>query len=213
MYNLVEHTIKTLPDCKPVKLRPYRIPLARRKFAENEIKTMAKKGQNEPSYSAWCAPAVLVPKRDGSTRFCIDYRRLNQLTIPDSHPLARIDDTLDALGASTWFSTLDLKSGFHQVSIAEKDRPKTSFSIPGSGLWQWRVLPFGLINSPSVFERLMERVFAGLTFLILLIYLDGIIVYSKTFEEHLENLKVFLKGSRMPTSNLTLKSVVCCVPK
>ena len=191
--NLVEHTIKTLPDCKPVKLRPYRIPLAKREFAENEIKAMAEKGLIEPSHSAWSAPAVLVPKRDGTTRFCIDYRRLNQLTIPDSHPLPRIDDTLDALGGSCWFSTLDLKSGFHQVSIAEEDRPKTAFSIPGSGLWQWRDLPFGLINSPSVFERLMERVFAGLTFLILLIYLDDIIVYSKTFEEHLENLRTVLE--------------------
>ncbi|MEW8544975.1 MAG: reverse transcriptase domain-containing protein [Candidatus Thiodiazotropha sp.] len=205
--NLVEHTINTLPDCKPVKLRPYRIPLAKREFAENEIKAMAEKGLIEPSHSAWSAPAVLVPKRDGTTRFCIDYRRLNQLTVPDSHPLPRIDDTLDALGGSCWFSTLDLKSGFHQVSIREEDRPKTAFSIPGSGLWQWRVLPFGLINSPSVFERLMERVFAGLTFLILLIYLDDIIVYSKTFEEHLENLRVVLE--RLKKSNLKLNPKKC----
>ena len=205
--SLVEHTIKTLPDCKPVKLRPYRIPLAKRDFAENEIKAMADKGLIEPSHSAWSAPAVLVPKRDGTARFCIDYRRLNQLTIPDSHPLLRIDDTLDALGGSCWFSTLDLKSGFHQVSIAEEDRPKTAFSIPGSGLWQWRVLPFGLINSPSVFERLMERVFSGLTFLILLIYLDDIIVYSKTFEEHLENLRVVFE--RLKESNLKLNPKKC----
>ena len=205
--NLVEHTIKTLPDCKPVKLRPYRIPLAKREFAENEIKAMAEKGLIEPSHSAWSAPAVLVPKHDGTTRFCIDYRRLNQLTIPNSHPLPRIDDTLDALGGSSWFFTLDLKSGFHQVSIAEEDRPKTAFSIPGSGLWQWRVLPFGLINSPSVFERLMERVFAGLTFLILLIYLDDIIVYSKTFEEHLENLRTVLE--RLKKSNLKLNPKKC----
>ena len=109
--NLVEHTIQTLPDSKPVKLRPYRIPLAKRDFAENEIKAMAEKGLIEPSHSAWSAPAVLVPKRD-DTRFCIDYRRLNQLTIPDSHPLPRIDDTLDALGGSCWFSTLDLRVAF-----------------------------------------------------------------------------------------------------
>ena len=205
--NLVEHTIQTLPDCKPVKLRPYRIPLAKRDFAENEIKAMAEKGLIEPSHSAWSAPAVLVPKRDGTTRFCIDYRRLNQLTIPDSHPLPRIDDTLDALGGSCWFSTLDLKSGFHQVSIAEEDRPKTAFSIPGSGLWQWPVLPFGLINSPSVFERLMERVFAGLTYLILLIYLDDIIVFSKTFKEHLENLKVVF--DRLKNVNLKLNPKKC----
>ena len=82
--HLVQHTIKTMPDCKPVKLRPYRIPLAKRDFAENEIKAIAEKGLIEPSHSAWSAPAVLVPKCDGTTRFCIDYRRLNQLTIPDS---------------------------------------------------------------------------------------------------------------------------------
>ena len=205
--NLVEHTIKTVPDCKPVKLRPYRVPLAKREFAESEVKAMAEKGLIEPSYSAWSAPAIIVPKPDGSLRFCVDYRRLNELTVPDSHQLPRIDDTLDALGGSTWFSTLDLKSGFHQVSIAEEDRPKTAFSIPGSGLWQWRVLPFGLINSPSVFERLMERVFAGLTFLILLIYLDDIIVFSKTFEEHLINLrKVF---ERLKEANLKLNSKKC----
>ncbi|MEW8548083.1 MAG: reverse transcriptase family protein [Candidatus Thiodiazotropha sp.] len=119
--DLVEHTIQTLPDCKPVKLRPYRIPLAKREFAENEIKAMADKGLIEPSHSGWSAPAVLVPKRDGTTRFCIDYRRLNQLTIPDSHPLSRIGDTLEALSGSSWFSTLDLKSGSHKVSIAEED--------------------------------------------------------------------------------------------
>ena len=205
--NLVEHTIKTVPDCKPVKLRPYRIPLAKREFAENEIEAMAEEGLIEPSYSTWSAPAVLAPKRDGSLRFCIDYRRLNELTIPDSHPLPWIDDTLDALGGSSWFSTLDLKSGLHQVSIAEEDRPKTAFSIPGSGFWQWRVLPFGLINSPSVFERLMERVFAGLTFLILIIYLDDIIVYSKTFEEHIENLRVVFE--RLQRANLKLNPKKC----
>ena len=149
--NLVEHTIRTLPDCEPIKLRPYRIPLAKRDFAGNEIKATAENGLIEPSHSAWSAPAVLVPNRDGTTRFCIDYRRLYQFTLPDSHPLPRIDDTLDALGGSCWFSTLDLKSRFHQVNIAEEDRQKSAFSIPGSGLCQWRVLPFGLINSPSVF--------------------------------------------------------------
>ena len=145
--------------------------------------------------------------RDGTTRFCIDYRKLNQVTLPDSHPLPRIDDTLDALGGSTWFSTLDLKNGFRQVSIAEEDRPKTAFSIPGSGLWQWRVLPFGLINSPSVFERLMERVFAGLTYLILLLYLDDIILFSKTFEEHLANLRLVL--DRLKAANLKLNPKKC----
>ena len=162
---------------------------------------------NSKQWLKWSAPAILVPKPDGSLRLCVDYRRLNELTVPDSHQLPRIDDTLDALGGSTLFSTPDLKSEFHQVSIAGKDRTKTVFSIPGSGLLQWRVLPFGLINSPSVFERLMERALAGLTFLILLIFLDDIIVFSKTFEEHLIHLrKVF---ERLKEANLNLNSKKC----
>ena len=111
------------------------------------------------------------------------------------------------MGSSTWFSTLDLKGGLHQVSIVEEDRPKTAFSIPGSGLWQWRVLPFSLINSPSVFERLMKQEFASFTFLILIIYLDDIIVFSKTFEKHLINLrKVF---ERLNEAILKLNSKKC----
>ena len=180
--NLVEHTIKTLPDCKPIKLRPYRIPIAKTEFAENEIKAMAEKRLIETSHSAWIAPAVLVPKRDGTSRFCIDCRKLNQVAIPDSHPLSRIDDSLDALGGSTWFSTLDLKSGFHQVT----DSPYLVV-VCGNGacsIWSYKFT--------KCFERLMERVLAGLTYLILLLYLDDIIVFSKTFEEHLANLKVIL---------------------
>ncbi|MCG8047960.1 MAG: reverse transcriptase domain-containing protein, partial [Candidatus Thiodiazotropha endolucinida] len=170
---------------------------------------MAEKQLIEPSFSSWSSPALLVAKRDGSMRFCVDYRKLNEVTVPDSHPLPRIDDTLSALGGAQWFSTLDLKSGYHQISIRELDRPLTAFSIPGSGLWQWRVLPFGLINAPSAFERLMERVMNGLTFVSLLIYLDDIIVYSKTFEEHLENLREVFQ--RLQEANLKLNPKKCCL--
>ena len=116
-----------------MKPRPYRIPLAKRDFAEQEIKAMADKGLSEPSHSAWSAPAVLVPKRDGTTRVCIDYRRLNQLTIPDSHPLPKTDDTFGALRGSCCFSRFNQKSDLYQVSIAVEDRSKTAFSIPGNG--------------------------------------------------------------------------------
>ena len=137
--SLVQHTIKLNTDCKPIKQRPYRISLAKHEVAEREIKLMAEKQLTEPSYSAWCSPAVLVPKRDGSSRFCTDYRRLNEVTVPESHPLSRIDDTLSAFGGAQWFSTLDLKSGYHQIEIQPSDRPLTAFAIPGSGLWQFRV--------------------------------------------------------------------------
>ena len=204
---LAENTIRTVQNCKPVYQRPYRIPLAKQEFARKEIELMAEKNLIEPSYSPWTSPVVLVPKRDGSTRFCIDYRKLNEVTIPDKHPLPNPEDTLGALGGSKWFSTVDLKSGFHQILIKESDRPLTAFSIPGSGLWQFRVLPFGLINSGSVFERLMERVFDRLTFKFLLIYLDDIIIYSKTFEAHLEHLREVLQ--RLKMANLKLNCKKC----
>ena len=202
-----QHTIKLKPGSQPIKQRPYRIPLAKREIAKQEIKLMAEKKLIEPSYSAWCSPAVLVPKRDGSTRFCIDYRRLNAVTVPDSHPLPRTDDTLSALGGAKWFSTLDLRSGYHQIEIQPSDRPLTAFAIPGSGLWQFRVLPFGLINGPSAFERALERIMVNLAYVILLIYLDDIIVYSKTFEAHLENLKEVLE--RLRGANLKLHPTKC----
>ena len=104
-------------------------------------------------------------------------------------PLPRCDDSLDALAGSKWFSTLDLRSGFHQLGLTKESRPYTAFCIPGSGLWQFKVVPFGARNSPAVFERLMEKAFAGLTYRTLLIYLDDIIVYGKTFDIHLQNLE------------------------
>lgn len=205
--SIEQHTIQLKPDCKPIRQRPYRIPLVKREIAEQEIKLMAEKKLIEPSYSPWCSPAVLVPKRDGSTRFCIDYRRLNEVTIPDSHPLPRTDDTLSALGGAKWFSTLDLRSGYHQIEIQPSDRPLTAFAIPGSSVWQFRVLPFGLVNAPSVFERLVERLMAGLNYNCLLIYLDDIIVYSTTFEAHLDNLRDVLE--RLKKANLKLNPKKC----
>lgn len=204
---LAEHTIRTIPNCKPIYQRPYRVPLAKQEIARKEIELMAQQGIIEPSCSPWCSPVVLVPKRDGSMRFCIDFRRINQVTIPDKHPIPHPEDTLGALGGAKWFSTVDLKSGYHQILIRESDRPLTSFAVPGSGLWQFRRLPFGLINSGSVFERLMERVFRGLTYVTLLIYLDDIIVYSKTFEAHLENLREVFQ--RLKEANLKLNPKKC----
>ena len=119
---LVEHTIDT-GDTKPIKQRPYRIPLAKRLTAEAEINDMAERGVIEPSFSPWCSNVVMVTKKDGSVRFCLDFRKLNACTFKDSQPLPRIDDTLDALSGATWFSTLDCKSGYWQVGLAEKDLP------------------------------------------------------------------------------------------
>jgi len=147
--DLVKHKINT-GDSKPIKQRPNRIPLAKREAAENEIKDMSERGIIEPSISPWCSPIVMVTKKDGSIRFCCDFRKLNDVTIKDCQPLPRIDDTLDALGGSRWFSTLDMKAGYWQCGFEPQDREKTAFSIPGSGLWQFRVLCFGLWSTRHI---------------------------------------------------------------
>ena len=206
---LIEHHINVQPGTKPIKQQPYRLPLAKRQDAEKEIKAMAERDLIEPSTSPWSSPAIIVPKKNGGIRFCIDYRRLNKVTIPDSMPLPRCDDSLDALGGSKWFSTLDLRSGFHQLALAKESRPYTAFCIPGSGLWQFKVVPFGAMNSPAEFERLMEKVFAGLTYVTLLLYLDDIIVYGKTFEIHLQNLEEVFK--RLAEANLKLNPEKCAL--
>ena len=118
---------------------------------------MLSKGFIEPSDSPWASPIVLVAKQDGSTRFCIDYRLLNDVTRKDLFPLPRIDETIESLAGAEWFSTLELASGYSQVSITHGDREKTAF-VTRKGLFQWKVMPFGLANAPATFSRLMEMV-------------------------------------------------------
>ena len=203
--SLAEHRIET-GDNQPVKVPPRRVPIHKRGEVEDTVKRLSDQGLIEPSTSPWSSALVLVKKKDGSLRCCVDYRLLNAATIKDSYPLPRIDDTLDALVGSKWFSTLDLKSGYHQVPVAEVDRPKTAFSA-GNSLWQWRVLPFGLSNAPATFERLMESVLAGMHWRTLLVYLDDIIVFGKTFEEELQRLEEVFR--RMRRANLKLSPKKC----
>lgn len=143
---------------------------------------------------------VLVKKKDGSIRFCIDYRKLNDVTIKDSYPIPRMNSTLDALAGAKWFSTIDLKSGYWQVKMDPDDKPKTAISNPGGGHWQLLNMPFGLCNAGATFERLMEKVLFNLSWKIRMVYLDDIIILSHTFDEHIINLKqVFdrLKGANL----------------
>ena len=203
---LVEHHIDT-GDAKPIKLRPYRIPLSKRLEAENEIKKMSAAGIIEPSSSCWCAPIVMVTKKDGSIRFCCDFRKINSVTIKDCQPLPRIDDSLAALSGCRWLSTADLKSGYWQVNLAEEDKHKTGFAIEGGGFWQFKVMPFGLCNSGATFERLMEKVLAGLSWKLCILYLDDIIIFSRTFSQHLDHLDQIL--NRLSEANLKLSPNKC----
>jgi hypothetical protein len=147
----------------------------------------------EESEGPWSSPVVLVRKKNGDLRFCVDYRKLNDVTKKDCFPLSRIDDTLDTLAGAKWFSTLDLKSGYWQVALHPDDKEKTAFST-GQGLWQFTAMPFRLCNAPATFERLMESVLRGLIYDAYLVYLDDIIVIGRTSQEHLDNLVCFLRA-------------------
>lgn len=203
--NLVKHTIDT-SDKGPLRQPPRRIPVACEKQVEKMIKDMKDSNVIEPSFSPWCSPVVLVKKKDGSLRFCVDYRKLNDITKKDSYPLPRIDDTLDMLSGMQWFTTLDLKSGYWQVELDQKDKEKTAFST-GKGLWQFNVMPFGLCNAPATFERLMEIVLAGLIGEACLVYLDDVIIVGKDFESHNKNLLQVL--NKIKAANLRLSPKKC----
>ena len=163
-------------------------------------------GQIEASDSPWSSPVVLVTKKDGGTRFCVDYRQLNDATTKDAYPLPRIDDTLDMLAGKQWFSTLDLASGYWQVSLSQEARVKTAFATH-SGLFQFRVMPFGLCNAPATFERLMDRVLQGLRWSCCLVYLDDIISFGSTFDGALASLTMIFE--RLRSDGLQLKSTKC----
>ena len=201
----LQHCIHT-GDATPVRQPVRRVSPHRRKEVQKLLQEMLEKRVIEPSTSSWASPIVLVQKKDGSVRFCVDYRKVNDVTRKDAYPLPRIDTTLDTLHGSQWFSTLDLLSGYWQVEVAESDRPKTAFCTT-EGLFQFRVMPFGLCNAPATFQRLMDLVLAGLQWSECLVYLDDVIVLGRTFEEHLCHLQSVFQ--RLRESGLRLKPSKC----
>ena len=179
-------------NARPIYQRPYRTPLAKRKIVEDQIKQMLQAGVIEPSTSPWASPITLAPKPEGQTRFCCDYRKLNAVTVRDSYPLPLISDIFDQLGGATVFSTLDLKSGYWQIPVAPEDRPKTSF-CSHLGLYQYRRVPFGLCNAPSLFQRVMDSVLQDLIGKVCYVYIDDVVVYSKNREEHAKHVEMILQ--------------------
>lgn len=202
---LVQHHIDTGPAA-PIRLRPHRLPLAKRQAAEEMIREMAANGIIEPSDSPWAAPMVMVRKKTGAWRPCVDFRRLNAVTRKDSYPLPRIDDALDYVAGSCWFSSLDLRSGYWQVELAAEARPKTAFTI-GQGLWQFKVMPFGLCNAPATFERLMERVLKDIPRTRCVVYLDDLLVHARDFDQAVHNLREVLTAIR--SAGLRLNPAKC----
>ena len=202
----VEHTIDT-GDSLPIRCAPRRMSPQKIKQEEACVEEMLAGGQIEPSDSPWSAPVVLVTKKDGGTRFCVDYRRLNLATVKDAYPLPRIDGTLDMLAGKRWFSTLDLASGYWQVSLSPDARCKTAFATH-SGLFQFRVMPFGLCNAPErLMDRVLQGVLHGLRWSRCLVYLDDIISFGTTLDDTLDNLTLIFE--RLRSYGLQLKSTKC----
>jgi len=154
------------------------------------------------SKSPWSFPVVIVDKKDGTKRFCIDYRKLNKITKPNSYPLPVIDDILALLGNAKYFSSLDLKSGYWQVLMDDDDKEKTAFACH-RGLYQFNVLPFGLCNAPAIFQEMMSIVLSGLDFAIA--YLDDVLIWSNSLEEHLDHIQQVFDRLREHKLRLKLK--------
>jgi transposase InsO family protein len=203
--DLVEHRIRLNTD-QPLKQPPYRVPPAKRDIIIDKVNEMKAQDVLEDSNSPFAAPVVLIRKSNGEWRFCADYRQLNSITIKDAYPLPRIDDALDALRSNAYFSKLDLVSGFWQIVVAEADREKTAIATP-AGLHQFKVMPYGLTNAPATFQRLMDRVLSGLTWDRCIVYMDDIIIFGKTFEQHNLNLESVLQ--RIIAANLKLNMAKC----
>ncbi|HVH95926.1 MAG TPA: reverse transcriptase family protein, partial [Bacillus sp. (in: firmicutes)] len=189
--NIAKHLIDT-GDHKPIKQTAYRVNPHRKKIIEEEIQKMLEKGVIRRSNSPWSTPVTLILKPNGKWRFCIDFRKLNDITRKDNHPLPRIDTLLEKFRGSKWFSTMDMASGYWQIEMEEKDIEKTAF-ITHEGLYEFMVMPFGLSNAPATFQRTMQIVLGELFYTVAPVYIDDIVIHSETFEEHLEILEEVFK--------------------
>ena len=190
----------------PIRQRAYRTPLSKRIQVEEELRKMLDEGVIRPSKSEWASPITLVPKKDGSIRFCVDYRKINAATRKDAHPLPLIQDIFDSLTGAKVFSTLDLKSGYWQIPVAEEDVKKTAF-ITHTGLYEFVRMPFGLANAPAEFQRTMQTVLGEMIGQFVMVYLDDIVVYSKSEQEHEEHLRRVFDA--LEQNGLKLKASKC----
>lgn len=188
----VEFRIDLVPGAAPVARAPYRLAPSEMQELSSQIQELLDKGFIRPSFSPWGAPILFVKKKDGSFRMCIDYRELNKLTIKNRYPLPRIDDLFDQLQGSCFYSKIDLRSGYHQLKVLEADVPKTAFRTR-YGHYEFLVMPFGLTNAPAVFMDLMNRVCKPYLDKFVIVFIDDILIYSRTKKEHGQHLRLVLE--------------------
>lgn len=203
--DFVQHRIDT-GDRPPIKVHPYRRSPAERERIREEVRRMKADGIIVESKSPYAAQPNLTEKKSGEVRFCVDYRLLNDDTLKDSYPMPRVDDCLDRLGKAKFFTTLDLASGYWQIRVHPDDRHKTAFQTD-DGLYEFVVMPFGLTNAPATFQRAMNHVFKEVIGKFCVVYLDDIIVYSETWEDHLAHVERVLQ--LLVQHGLTLKASKC----
>lgn len=204
------HRIPVKPHHPPIHSYPYRKSPAENKAINEQVQEMLKNNVIRPSASPWSSPVVIINKKDGSPRFCVDYRKLNSITERDVYPLPRIDDLLDKLTGSQYFTTLDLKAGYWQIPIAEQDKQKSAF-VTSDGLFEFNVLPFGLSNAPATFQRTINSILGALRWDMCLVYLDDIIVYSQSFDRHIQHLDLVLNA--LEKANVKLNISKCSVAR
>lgn len=204
---MVEHKI-VITEPEPIKQRAYRVSPVIQQRIDDEVKNMLNNDIIEPSASPWSSPVLLVPKKDGSYRFCVDYRKLNKITKKDAYPLPFISTILDKLRNARYLSSLDIKSAYWQVPVEKSSREYTAFTIPGRGLFHFKRMPFGLTNSPATWQRLIDCVLGPELEPNVFVYLDDIIVVTETFNQHLRVIEDIFK--RLISAGLTLSQEKCC---
>jgi hypothetical protein len=191
----VEFAIELLPGTAPISKRAYRVSIPELVELKKQIDELSEKCYIRPSTSPWVAPVLFVEKKDGTRRMCIDYRALNEVTVKNKYPLPRIEDMFDQLIGASVFSKIDLRSGYHQLRIRPSDIPKTTF-ITKYGLYEFTVMSFGLTNAPAFFMNLMNNVFMDYLDKFVVVFIDDILIYSQSEEEHVNHLKMVLQRLR-----------------
>lgn len=184
-----------LPGTAPISKAPYRLAPVELKELKEQLQDLLDKGLIRPSVSPWGAPVLFVKKKNGSFRICINYKELNKVTIKNKYPLTRIDDLFDQLKGVAYFSKIDLRSGYHQLRIGEEHILKSAFRTR-YGHYEFRVMPFSLNNAPSMFTDLMNRIFKPYLNQFIIVFIDDILIYSSTRDDHGEHLSITLQVLR-----------------